>query len=83
MTGEQALLAVVAVTGIPGELLVETEGQEGYFVFESSLTGKTYYAERAERVDRLTKELKEDIHIFGKHAGLYVYEQKAWWAGLI
>ncbi|NIK77308.1 hypothetical protein FHS15_002444 [Paenibacillus castaneae] len=83
MIGNQALLAVVAVTGIPEALLKETEGGDDYSAFVSNLTGKTYCVESAWYVNRLPEEEKKDMQILGEHEGLYVYEQKAWWDGLL
>lgn len=83
MIGKRALLAVVRVTGIPEELLKETEGGDEYNAFLSSLTGKKYCVESAWYVNRLPADEKEEMNIIGEHDGLYVYEEKAWWTGLL
>ncbi|MGF7048140.1 hypothetical protein J2T13_002647 [Paenibacillus sp. DS2015] len=82
MTEEMALNAVVVVTGIPRDLLVETPGDEGRFVFVSNISKKTYYVEQSHKVNTFTPEELEDMEIFGEHDGLCVYEVHPWWDNL-
>jgi hypothetical protein len=83
VTEEMALNAVVAVTGIPSDVLVETPGYEGRFVFVSNLSKKTYYVESVHKVNSITPEEREDMEIFGEHDGLCVYEVHPWWDKLV
>ncbi|AJS57282.1 hypothetical protein [Paenibacillus sp. IHBB 10380] len=83
VTEEMALNAVVVVTGIPSDVLVENPGYEGRFVFVSNLSKKTYYVESVQKVNSITPEEREDMEIFGEHDGLCVYEVHPWWDKLV
>ncbi|MDQ0113900.1 hypothetical protein [Paenibacillus harenae] len=74
--------AVVAVTGVPAEMLEESEGYDGSVVFVSGLTGKRYSVAPVSEVAAWSPEEKQDRQMFGEHAGLCVYELKAWWGSL-
>ncbi|MDQ0062840.1 hypothetical protein [Paenibacillus harenae] len=75
--------AVVAVTGVPAEMLEESEGYDGSVVFVSGLTGKRYSVAPVCEVAAWTAEEKQDMQMFGEHEGLCVYELKAWWGSLL
>lgn len=83
MAREVELTAVVAVTGVPADMLEESEGYDGSIVFVSGLTGKRYSVAPVSEVDAWTAEEKQDMRIFGEHEGLCVYELKAWWGSLL
>ncbi|MGO4372306.1 hypothetical protein [Paenibacillus sp. 2TAB19] len=83
MALEAEKAAVVAVTGVPAEMLEQSEGYDGSIVFVSGLTGKRYSVASVSEVAAWTDEEKQDMQMFGEHEGLCVYELKAWWGSLL
>lgn len=83
MAREEEKAAVVAVTGIPAEMLEHSEGYDGNIAFVSKLSGKRYSVAPVSELAARTAEEKQDMQLFGEHEGLFVYELKAWWDCLL
>ncbi|AOZ94468.1 hypothetical protein [Paenibacillus crassostreae] len=83
MTEENALHAIIAITGVPAELLVlDAQSDDVCYVYVSTFSKKTYYVESSVKVNRYTLEEMNNLKVIGEHDGLSVYEMIPWWQGL-
>ncbi|MHA0858333.1 hypothetical protein [Paenibacillus sp. CMAA1364] len=84
MTEEQALHAMIEVTGIPADLLImDSQSYEGCYIYISNLSQKTYYVESNHKMKGYTEEEMKDIKIIGEYEELCVYEMTPWWQELL